>query len=121
MAALFANSVPGNALYGVQRGFEELRLALTRYPSARMEVELSYDQRRLDEVKEMLDQGWAGAVVFSGVLEQNQGERWQVGGVPVSVSPETEILGSIQPGLCCHGTGGGHTGGDGAGRAPEDA
>ncbi len=46
----------------------------------------------------MLDQGSAGAVVFSGVLEQNQGERWQVGGVPVSVSPETEILGSIQPG-----------------------
>ncbi len=40
MAALSANSVPGNALYGVQRDFEELRLALTRYPSARLEVEL---------------------------------------------------------------------------------
>ncbi|OGO27281.1 MAG: hypothetical protein A2Z16_06005 [Chloroflexi bacterium RBG_16_54_18] len=98
MAALSANSVPGNALYGVQRGFEELRLALTRYPSARLEVELFYDQRRLDEVEELLEKGWTGAVVFGGVLEQNQGDRWQVGGVPVSVSPETEILGSIQPG-----------------------
>lgn len=98
IAALSANSVPGNALYGVQRGFEELRLALTRYPSARLEVELLLDQRRLEEVEEMLDQGWAGAVIFSGVLEQSQGDRWQVGGVPVSVSPETEILGSIQPG-----------------------
>ena len=82
MAALSANSVPGNALYGVQRVSKSCAGA-DPVSLCRLEVQLLLDQRRLDEVNEMLDQGLAGAVVFSGVLEQNQGERWQVGGVPV--------------------------------------
>lgn len=100
-AVLTANSaraIPGSPLYSAKQGIEELRLNLTRDPSARLQLVQLYDQRRLEEVQELLRKGQARYVVFSGVLQQDTRTGWQVGLVKLLVSPETEILGSLRPG-----------------------
>jgi RNA polymerase sigma-70 factor, ECF subfamily len=98
VAVLSARSLPGSLLYETKRSLEDVRLSITYDPTARLELELRYDQRRRDEVGEMLRLGRAGSVNFSGNLDQMEGDRWLVGGLPVIVPADTQIVGSLKPG-----------------------
>lgn len=91
-------SIPGAPLYSAKTGLEQLRLELTIDPSSRLQLAQQYDQRRVQEVQEILHLGQVREVVFSGLLEQNPATGWKVGGVTLLVSPETEIVGDVQPG-----------------------
>jgi len=52
-----ADSLPGDALYGVKRAAEEVRLALAITPRLRARAELDIARARLDEIKKLVDSG----------------------------------------------------------------
>jgi hypothetical protein len=52
-----ADSLPGEALYGVKLAIEEIRQTLTTNPEARAALDRGLVERRLGEVQELLEQG----------------------------------------------------------------
>lgn len=67
-AALYAassGSLPDSWLYGLKRAFERARVAVAFSPSSRLDLEVRYGQRRLEEIREMARSG-----------RVRGGERW---------------------------------------------
>jgi len=94
-----AQSIPGDVLYPVKIVSEDLRLRLAAQPSERLSLEALYAQRRVDEVLRLLALGRELPLSFQASVEEIGPILWQVGGVPVRVSPETRVLGDILPGM----------------------
>ncbi|MCJ7512173.1 MAG: DUF5666 domain-containing protein, partial [Anaerolineales bacterium] len=90
--------LPGDSLYRVKRAQETLRLQLVRDEQTRQNLQLSFKERREDEVRELLRLGRKGSVTFEGVVEAQDVEGWMVSSLPVGLNTETEIVGQIKPG-----------------------
>ena len=86
-------AVPGDALYDTKRFVEEVRLNLTTNPETAAELREQFRLERVSEVDQLLAEGRAAAVSFSGEIEAMDGERWSVAGVPVLVASATAIDG----------------------------
>jgi len=93
-----AASLPGDPLYSVKRSFENAQLSLARDPVQRVNLEESYDQRRMEEVKAVQASKRAASVEFVALVEAMNAEGWIIGGFPVQVSPATLIEGALHAG-----------------------
>ena len=83
-AALFAASqraLPGDAMYTLKLGLE----------SAGVPGSAAVEQRRLSEVRALIDRGRRETVDFVAVLERVEGSQWLVGGIPVQLTPQTAV------------------------------
>jgi len=95
MASLFtggnivsANSLPGDALYGVKRTSERVQLLLTLDAENKGELEQRFNERRVDEVRQVLEKGRQVDVDFSGVIDRIEGDTIIVAGIPVRLDPQ---------------------------------
>lgn len=103
MAALIFNflavdAIPGDFLYGVKRASENAQLALTFDEAHRNELTSEFDQRRLREVEQLIEQNRVAVVEFKGTLETKGGNLWIVGGHTIFIPPDVESENSIQEG-----------------------
>jgi hypothetical protein len=52
-----ANSLPGDVLYPVKRGYENVQFALTRSPETQAALQLTHAQTRMDELQQLVLRG----------------------------------------------------------------
>ncbi len=84
-AAVSANSLPGDPLYGVKRASEEVRYFFTFSAEARAMLQREYEELRVVEVKKVVEQGRNVEVQFKGTVEKVEGDQVFVNGIPVRV------------------------------------
>jgi hypothetical protein len=94
-----ADALPGDALYPVKRGAEQVRLALTLDAAARSELRHRLAETRWEEVRQVLRQRRQARVEFQGQLQEVGDGVWLVDGLEVQVpsgawSGEAPPLGS---------------------------
>jgi hypothetical protein len=87
-------SLPGDTLYGVKRGWEQIRLALTTDATAKTELIQSFEQERQRELSALRSIGRSARVEIQGRVEKLRKESWQVNGYQVTVTPATVIIGT---------------------------
>lgn len=97
--AVSAQALPGDKLYDLKLATENTRLFFTRDSVRRMELEQTYDQKRADEVEELIQHSRSSEVTFTGSLTQTSPTEWQVANVRVFVTPQTQITAQDQPGI----------------------
>ncbi|MBC7235956.1 MAG: zf-HC2 domain-containing protein [Chloroflexi bacterium] len=85
-----ADALPGDALYGVKRAGEEIRLALTVREEARQKYTAELAERRREEARQVIALGRETQVQFEGPVEavQEQDGVVIVAGLPVRVDPK---------------------------------
>ena len=93
-----ASSLPGDNLYGLKLGWEKARLALTFNRDARQELEMEFEDERLDEIIELISEGREAEVEFHGLLESKGTASWVISGFNVGIGPDTELEGSLEIG-----------------------
>jgi hypothetical protein len=94
-----AGTLPGDALYPVKRSWENARLSLTINDSSRQALRSEFERRRLEEVQAVVDLRRPVVVEFKGVVESIGGDVWQVNGLDLHVTNETQIDGAVSVGL----------------------
>ena len=83
-----ANSLPGDTLYRVKRASENVRLLLTVDAENREILQREFDELRVGEVKQVVEQRRAVDVDFAGTVERVEGNTVVVDGIVVRLSPE---------------------------------
>ncbi|GAB4538776.1 MAG: hypothetical protein Fur002_02820 [Anaerolineales bacterium] len=91
-----ASSLPGETLYPVKRGAENLQIAFSFNSSAKKSLQKEYNYIRLYEVQALLAEGKRAAVKFSGVLNGDE-SAWFVANIPVSFSQNSNLPPVGQP------------------------
>lgn len=86
-----STTLPGDNLYPVKRSWEDVRLSLVFNPLHRDVLESKYEQERLDEVAEVLQQGRLVPIMFSGVVTAQVPGQITVSGISVAVSTQTRL------------------------------
>lgn len=99
VAAVSAESLPGEVLYGVKRMVEQTQLSFTFNPQDRAQLQEQLTARRVEEVREVLATGRVTDLEFGGVIEELNGERWTVAGLTVMVPAEASLTGVPVVGL----------------------
>ncbi len=99
-----ARALPGEPLYPFKIASEDVRLWFERDPVRRIDLENSFDQKRFDEVKTLVDRSRQETVVqpvavqFSGPLILMQSGNWKINDIVVVVKPDTQLIGQLEPG-----------------------
>lgn len=93
-----AQALPGDALYPVKRAAEGLRLNLAASPQQKLSLSLDYSERRVEEVRALLEVGRRTGVRFTGLLRSRGGARLDVQGVPLLIVDSTQIEARLEPG-----------------------
>jgi len=86
-------SLPGQPLYGVKRSVEQAQLALSGDALARIRLEDTFDQRRAEEVRQLILSGKEQPVEFSGFLTrriQDGSNQWSAGGIDFTLSGDLQ-------------------------------
>ncbi len=91
-----ANSLPGDFLYGVKRISENVQLTFAFSAERRTALEDTFNQRRLDEIEELIQQNRAAVVKFKGALNTKVENLWIIEGITVVISNDTLIEGDPQ-------------------------
>ncbi|MBC7315576.1 MAG: zf-HC2 domain-containing protein, partial [Chloroflexi bacterium] len=86
-----AHALPGQPLYVLKRGQEELRLRLLPAGTPRAEYAQTLAERRREEAKRLIQKGGTAELTLEGTVEAMQGAWWRVGGV------EVQVTGSVHP------------------------
>ena len=86
-----STTLPGDNLYPVKRTCEDLALFFTFDSLKRNSLEAAYENERLEELYELIAQGRSAEVDFAGVVTQQNGSEWQVSGIRVIVSSQTDL------------------------------
>ncbi len=86
-----STSLPGDNLYPVKRTWEDLRLVFVSTEQEREDLELAYENERLEEINELLAEGRTETVSFVGYVTAQTDSQWTVAGVPVVISSETSL------------------------------
>lgn len=98
LLATSAQSLPGDQTYPLKLAVENLQLRLNSGQESRTVSQFRYDQRRIDEVQNLLDLQRLEPVFFSGVVEESKPEFWIIADILVKVNPETNLIGTITNG-----------------------
>jgi hypothetical protein len=103
MAALLLNylsvdTLPGDFLYGAKRISENAQLALAFGEERRTELENRFNQRRLREIEQLIEQNRAAVVQFRGVLETKGENLWVIEGYTIFLPTDIEIENNVQEG-----------------------
>ena len=91
-------ATPGQALYPLKEAARQVRLSLTLDPASRELLEGEVAEARRRDVAAALQAGRRARVAFQGTLEAAEGRQWSIGGLPVTLDPETVIQGPAQVG-----------------------
>ena len=86
-----STTLPGDNLYPVKRTGEDLFLFFTFDSLKRDSLEVEYENERLEELYELIAMGRSAEVDFAGVVTQQNGSEWQVSGIRVIVSSQTDL------------------------------
>jgi Domain of unknown function (DUF5667) len=81
-----SGTLPGDQLYPVKRSWEGVRLFFAFSTQERNLLESQFDQERLDEIGGLLGKRKAAPIEFTGLVTKQTNDRWQVSGIPVSVT-----------------------------------
>lgn len=82
------SSLPGDPLYGLKRLTENLRSVGG--------FSFDFDQRRIDEIRQLQALQRAAQVTFSGDVEEIQVAVWRVAGLSLDLRPETVVQAGIK-------------------------
>lgn len=82
------DSLPGDALYSVKRFSEAVQLSARGYDEA---LQAEFDDRRVDEVRQLMELGRVEEVEFGGAWEVIDDATWIVSGLAVQVDANTVI------------------------------
>jgi hypothetical protein len=93
-----ADTLPGDALYPVKRSWENARLTLTVNDSSRQTLQSEFERRRREEVQAVLDLRRPVVVEFTGVVESLVTEVWQVDGLDLTITDDTQVSGAVNVG-----------------------
>jgi hypothetical protein len=78
-----AQSLPGDIFYPVKLAGEQTRLLLTTNTTQRLNLQETYDEKRANEVEDLLQVHRQVEVTFVGLLTNTLDNHWQVAGVNV--------------------------------------
>lgn len=84
LTALSQGSLPGDSLYGVKTFSEGLQQSLFDNDA----LEASFNQRRIQEIQQLLALGRSEEVTFSGIITVQNGTNWIIASLPVIVQPD---------------------------------
>lgn len=84
-----SGTLPGDRLYPVKRTWEGVRLFFAFNSGERDLLESQFEQERLDEIGGLLGKKIAAPIEFTGLVTRQANGRWQVSGIPVSVTGST--------------------------------
>ncbi len=99
-----SEALPGEPLYPLKQAGERAQLWLVQNPHRRLELERTFDRRRNQEVQTLIEHIQAGEalaplpVQWVGSLDETLPRIWKVRGLSVSVLPETQLIGQVDPG-----------------------
>lgn len=92
------DTLPSDLLYSFKRLSENVQLGLT-FDAGRREVLVEeFNQRRLDEIEQLIEQNRAAVVQFKGILETKGGNLWIIAGETVFLPADVTLEGQPQEG-----------------------
>ena len=83
-----ANSLPGEQLYPLKLAIEQAQIGLTADPTARLQLQQTFEQQRSGEVSALIQQGRNQQVTFYGFVAIPKQGPIEVAGLPVTLPPE---------------------------------
>lgn len=92
------DAIPGDLLYGIKRVSENVRLSVTFDQEGRKTLEDTFNQTRLAEIEQLIEQNRAAVVQFRGTLETKGETLWIIEGITVLLSTDTTVQGAPQEG-----------------------
>ena len=92
------DTLPGDFLYGVKRLSENTQLIFTTNNESQTQLEDTFNQRRLDEIEQLIQQKRAAAVQFKGTLETKGENLWVTEGHTVFLPQDVVIEGNPEEG-----------------------
>jgi hypothetical protein len=90
-----ASSLPGDMLYGIKRGVENIQFLLVSDPGKRDAIEQQLNAQRITETDMLLQESRVEKVEFLGVLELQTSDGWVISGIPVVITAQTEVEGIL--------------------------
>jgi hypothetical protein len=93
-----AQSLPGDPFYELKRRAEALNLNLVSNKTTRYELDITFRQRRVEEVLRLLDLERIEAITFEGALIDQVSGVWNVERIMVIVHADTQRIGPFSLG-----------------------
>ena len=91
------DTLPGDFLYGVKRLSENVQIMFTT-DEAQTELESTFNQRRLNEIEQLIQQQRAAVVQFKGTLETKGENLWVIEGHTVFLPQDVVVTGNPEEG-----------------------
>ena len=85
-----ASALPGDNLYAVKRGWESTHFWFANDEKA-ANLQAEYEEERREETKALLNYRHVAVVRFEGIIISQSGNLWNIAGVPVDISADTEV------------------------------
>jgi len=95
---LAVDTLPGDFLYGIKRISENTQLSFTLNKVQQAELEKKFNQRRLGEIEQLIQQNRAAVVQFRGVLEAKGENLWVVEGHTIFLPVDVELEDNMREG-----------------------
>ena len=95
---LATDSMPGDLLYSVKRTSENIRTTFTFNEIDRTQLQSQFNERRLKEVEQLIQQNRAAVVQFKGILETKGGNLWVIQSYPILLPDDLVIPDNLQVG-----------------------
>jgi hypothetical protein len=92
------DALPGDFLFGLKRASENVQLALTFDEEGHAALADQFNQRRLAEIEQLIEQGRAALVQYRGILETKGENLWIIEGLTVFLPPDVTLIGQPQEG-----------------------
>ncbi len=92
------DTLPGDFLYGFKRASENVQLSLTFNEAQRAVLADQFNQRRLAEIEQLIEQNRAAIVQFRGILETKGENLWIIEGRTVFLPTDVTLVGQPQEG-----------------------
>ncbi|MBI1877503.1 MAG: hypothetical protein HYR94_04610 [Chloroflexi bacterium] len=92
------DTLPGDFLYGLKRASENVQLSLTFDAERHTTLEEEFNQRRLAEIEQLIQQNRTAGVQFRGVLETKGENLWIIAGETVFLPGDVILEGQPQEG-----------------------
>jgi hypothetical protein len=86
-----AHSIPGDTLYPLKRSVESTQLQFVSDPTQKRSLEQEFSDRRIEETKSLLTIQRIEPVSFDGAVTSQNDMQWIVSGIPVFLTPTTQI------------------------------
>jgi hypothetical protein len=93
-----ASSLPGDTLYDLKLGLEQVQMFFTFDDEAKQELALTFERERLFEVKALLAEGRSEYVDFSVIVDKANKSNRIISGIAVQVDPEINLDDNLEEG-----------------------